>query len=117
MTKIRVDFNRRAKNGQVIGSARRADGDLAVGDRVQAEQPEDDMAFDAIVAAIDERGRVFLDMLWEPAAVRVAAQVKPVQDWYRMSAHVAQGFTATAPRPSTHHHGFAALSTKKLSNA
>lgn len=97
MNKIRVDFNRRAKNGQVIGSSRMADGTLSVGDRVEAVQPEEDMSFEATVAAIDDRGRVFLDMAWEPAASTTPAPAKPLAEWYRITVKAAQGFTASYP--------------------
>lgn len=64
MKKIRVDFNRRGRDGQVVASARRADSELIVGDRVEAAQPEEGLSYEGIVTEIDDRGRVFLRMLW-----------------------------------------------------
>jgi hypothetical protein len=93
MTKIRVDFNRRSQDGKVIASSRRADGAVAIGDKVQAVQPEEDMAFDAIVAAIDDKGRVFLEMLWE-SAEPAPTMATPRGGWYQLTIKAALGFTA-----------------------
>jgi hypothetical protein len=67
-TRVRVDFNSRGAGGTVRASKRRADGQLTVGDIVEAYDPaEPDMTFDATVAEVDEEsGRVLLDVHWEP---------------------------------------------------
>ena len=69
--RIRVDFNRRSGDGNVIASLRRASGRITIGDVVIATQPGEDMEHFARVVAIDETtGRVELEVNWEsrPAA-------------------------------------------------
>jgi len=68
VVRVRVDFNSRGPRGTVRASLRRADGPVRLGDTVVAYDPhEDDMAFEATVASIDESGgRVLLDVMWQP---------------------------------------------------
>lgn len=66
MTRMRVDFNRRGRNGYVVGSTARADGPVDVEDLVELYQPgEDDMNPLATVVSIDDDGRVELDVIWD----------------------------------------------------
>jgi hypothetical protein len=114
MTQIKVDFNRRAQDGKVIASSRRADGALVVGEKVQAVQPEEGLAFEATVANIDEKGRVFLDMVWEGADTAPVV-TQPQKGWYQLTVKAAFGFTA-APGLFDRH-GSGALSNNHLATA
>lgn len=96
MTKIRVDFNRRGRDGLVIGSIKRAEGELAVGDVVEAYQPDDDLSFGATVVEVDDRGRVFLDMKWEREAPVVRSAARSWTDLYQLRIVPARGITAPA---------------------
>ncbi len=74
MTRIKVDFNKLVRNGQVRASLRHADGELRQGDIVEAFDPSEDMSYEATVTEVDEaNGRVYLQPHWEPAG--------PTQVW------------------------------------
>lgn len=71
IAKVRVDFNRRGRDGVVVAFDRGASSRLAVGDVVVAYQPGEDMEYYAtVVARDDERGVSELDVDWasEPGA-------------------------------------------------
>lgn len=78
MTRVRVDFNSRGKNGTVRGSQRLADGPIDIGDRVTLYDPaEDDMWFEATVVDLDEgTGRAVFAVDWEPAVPAVLPGVR-----------------------------------------
>lgn len=64
MEKIRVDFNRRNGNGELITSMRRSTGELEPGDLVLAYQPgEEDMDSTGEVVAVEDDGRVVIALL------------------------------------------------------
>ncbi len=69
MTRVRVDFNSRGPGGLVRGSRRRADGELAEGERVELYDPDEaDMVFSARVVRLDaEEGTALFDVDWETA--------------------------------------------------
>lgn len=97
MRRVRVDFNRRGEGGRVVSSIRRADGDVAIGDRVAVFQPgEDDMKLYARVANLDpQSGRLELEVEWEESFVQVRPTAAP---WWTVgfSSRVA-GVFSTQP--------------------
>jgi hypothetical protein len=66
MKQVRVDFNARGPRGLVKASLTRADGPLALGQKVLAVDPDEaDMRFVAFVESIDHAtGRVWLEVDW-----------------------------------------------------
>lgn len=69
MTRIEVDFNNLVRQGQVCGSLRRVEGDIAEGQTVEVFDPAEDLSYEATVVEVDrESGRVYLQPHWEPAA-------------------------------------------------
>lgn len=68
MTRIKVDFNNLVRQGQVRGSLRRVEGDIAEGQTVEAFDPAEGLSYEATVVEIDRsHGRVYLQPHWEPA--------------------------------------------------
>lgn len=62
MISVRVDFNNVDRAGRVWSTQRRASGEVVVGARVLAIDPtEGDEGTEAVVAAIDDSGRIWLD--------------------------------------------------------
>lgn len=93
-----MDFNRRGRNGYVIGSSARADGPVEVDDIVELYQPgEEDMNPVATVVTIDSSGRVELDVLWD-----AKAELSSV-----LAAIIQPGLYASAPTSSTFGSGIA----------
>jgi hypothetical protein len=89
---MRVDFNRRGRNGYVVGSTARADGPIDIDDLVELYQPgEDDMNPVGSVVSIDENGRVELDVIWN-----ADTQLSSV-----LAAIVHPGLYASAPTNTT----------------
>lgn len=80
MIQLRVDFNARGRGGLVKASLARTDAPLRPGDWVLAIDPDEDMQFDAQVREVDEQtGKVYLDILWEPAACVASVMSGPYQ--------------------------------------
>ena len=95
MTRIKVDFNNLARNGQVRASLRNADGDVREGDLVEAFDPDDDLTYDATVVEVDEgRGRVYLQPHWEPAVP--SDQLRPwIASAVQVTSSVLKAVSAT----------------------
>lgn len=75
MTRIKVDFNNLVRQGQVRASLRHADGDVRVGDTVEAFDDSDDLVVEATVMEVD-KNRVYLEPHWEPAGSGTHSRVK-----------------------------------------
>lgn len=64
MERIRVDFNRRGKDGVLLSSMSRATGVVSAGDLVTVFQPgEDDMDATAFVVSVAKDGKLLLAVL------------------------------------------------------
>ena len=75
MTKVRVDFNNLVRHGQVRASLRHVEGEISIGDVVEAYDPDEGLSYAASVADIDKaRGRLYLEPHWEP---RIEALAMP----------------------------------------
>jgi hypothetical protein len=67
--RVKVDFNNLARGGQVRASLRHLEGEVHLGDVIEAYDPADDLVVEATVMDIDlERKRMYLQPHWEPAA-------------------------------------------------
>src|SRR5262245_37178873 len=68
MKRVKVDFSATVRGGMIRASQRRASELLAVGDRVEAFDPGEDMTFFGVVQDVDQDGRfAYLRMEWAPA--------------------------------------------------
>ena len=66
--RVKVDFNRLVRGGQVRASLRHVEGDLQPGDMVTAYDPSEDLIVEATVMEVDlERKRVYLLPHWDAA--------------------------------------------------
>lgn len=64
MERIRVDFNRRGRDGVLLSSISRASGPISEGDLVTVFQPgEDDMEATAAVVSVSSDGKISLSVL------------------------------------------------------
>ena len=72
MKRVKVDFSTTVRGGLIRANQRRATpSPLALGEHVEAFDPEEGLSFTGTVTDIDPDGRfAYLRMDWEPKAVR-----------------------------------------------
>ena len=79
MKRVKVDFSTTVRGGMIRANRERASEPLAIGDRVEAFDPGEDMTFVGMVEAIEGRF-AYLRMEW------VAADSAPRQSFARVTS-------------------------------